>query len=112
MYNVKFGGKNGETVQLVESPDLVAIRTEKNQKLEDVSLTPHSRETLEGNKEVAEFPEAGVTVRRMPDQNAALGLESAPNLIARRDAVRASLKKEDDIRFAGRVLQDAKKAGR
>ncbi len=108
MYKVKFGGKKGKTIQLVESPDLVAIRTEGNQKLEDIELTPRSRGLMKGNTEVVAFPEAGVTVHRMADDNAALGLESAASPTAHRDEARASLKKEKDICFAGRVLQDAK----
>jgi len=107
MYKVKFGGKKGKTIELVESPDLVAIRTEGNQKLEDVHLTSRSRGLLKGNVEVATFPESGVSVHRMADDNSELGLESAASPTAHRDEARASLKKEDDIRFAGRVLQDA-----
>ncbi len=107
MYKIKFGGKKGKTIQLVESPDLVAIRTQKNQKLEDVQLTARSRELIQGNIEVASFPEAGVTVRRMVADPHYLGLESAASPTTHRDQARASLKLEDDIRFAGRVLQDA-----
>ena len=44
MYKVKFGGKKGKTFQLVESPDLVAIRTKDNQKLEDVEQWFYSTE--------------------------------------------------------------------
>lgn len=107
MYNVKFGGKKGKTIHLVESPDLVAIRTEGNQKLEDIELTLRSRGLMKGNTEVVAFPEAGITVRRMADDNAAHGLESAASPTAHRDEARASLKQETDICFAGRVLQDA-----
>ncbi|MFN0216545.1 MAG: S8 family peptidase [Saprospiraceae bacterium] len=107
MYKVKFGGKKGKSIQLVESPDLVAIRTAKNKKLEDVSLTPRSQNLMQGNTEVAAFPEAGVTVRRLADSSKDLGLESTGNPTAQRDEARAALKQEDDIRFAGRVLQDA-----
>ncbi|MBK6996694.1 MAG: hypothetical protein IPH31_17865 [Lewinellaceae bacterium] len=107
MYKVKYGGKKGKTIELVESPDLVAIRTEGNQKLEDVQLTTRSRGLMKGSTEVAAFPEAGVTVHRMADDNSQLGLESAASPTSHRDEARASLKKEDDIRFAGRVLQEA-----
>lgn len=107
MYEVKYGGKKGKSIQLVESPDLVAIRTKKNQKLEDVAMTSRSRELLQGNTEVIAFPEAGVTVRRVADTKPELGLESVSSRTAMRDQARASLKKEAEIRFAGRVLQDA-----
>lgn len=107
MYKVKFGGKKGKTVQLVESPDLVAIRTKDNRKLEDVDMAKRSRDLVHGTEEVAAFPDAGVTVRRMAGDNADLGLESASSPTARRDQARAALKQEEGIRFAGRVLQDA-----
>jgi len=107
MYKVKFGGKKGKTIELVESPDLVAIRTEGNQKLEDINLTSRSRGLMKGNIEVTAFPEEGVSVHRMADDNRELGLESAASPTAHRDEARASLKKEDEIRFAGKVLQDA-----
>lgn len=102
MYKVKFGGKKGKTIELVESPDMVAIRTKDNKELEDTAMSSRSRELMAGSPEVVAFPEAGVTVRRVADEE---GLEST---VSRRDQARASLKKDEDIRFAGRVLQDAK----
>ena len=102
MYKVKFGGKKGKTIELVESPDMVAIRTKGNKELEDTPMSSRSRELMAGSPEVVAFPEAGVTVRRVADEP---GLEST---ISRRDQARASLKKDENIRFAGRVLQDAK----
>ena len=107
MYKVKFGGKKGKTIELVESPDLLAIRTKKKQKLEDLEMTSRSMELMAGNTEVASFPEAGVTVRKMAVAENELGLESAVSATAHRDQARASLKQESEIRFAGRVLQDA-----
>ena len=107
MYKVKFGGKKGKTMQLVESPDLVAIRTEGNQKLEALHLTPRSQKLMQGNTEVLAFPEVGVTVRRMADENDKLSLEYSTSSTALRDEARALLKQEPEIRFAGRVLQDA-----
>ncbi|HLP95826.1 MAG TPA: S8 family serine peptidase [Saprospiraceae bacterium] len=107
MYKVTFGGKKGQTIQLTESPDMVAIRTKKNRKLEDLKMTTRSREAMEGNTEVASFPEAGVTVRKVAAATDELGLESAHQGTARRDEARAALKQETEIRFAGRVLQNA-----
>lgn len=104
MYKVKFGGKKGKTIELVESPDMVAIRTKGNQNLEDVAVSRESRELIQETTEVAKFPEAGVTVRRVsPDE----GHESLKGAKAQRDLTRAALKQEENIRFAGRVLQDA-----
>lgn len=104
MYKVKFGGKNGKTINLVESPDMVAIRTKDNEDLENVKMSRASRELVGQTKEIAAFPEAGVTVRRLTHEE---GLESTKTTISRRDDTRAALKQEDNIRFAGRVLQDA-----
>ncbi len=107
MYKVKFGGKKGKSINLVESPDMVAIRTKKDHKLEDLDMTSRTRDLMEGNTEVAEFPEASVTVRRVSPGSNDLGLESTSSPRAHRDMARASLKQESGIRFAGRVLQDA-----
>lgn len=102
MYKVKFGGKKGKTIQLMESPDMVAIRTKDRVDLEDASMSRASREMLQETIEVASFPEAGVTVRRIASEG------EPESTIAVRDEARAMLKQEDGIRFAGRVLQDAK----
>ncbi|HNG89491.1 MAG TPA: S8 family serine peptidase, partial [Saprospiraceae bacterium] len=114
MYKVKYGGKQGKTIQLVESPDMVAIRTKGNKDLEKVKVSAESRELINDTTEVAKFPESGVTVRRVgpvaPPEDT--GLESLrpaapPDVVQKRDATRAALKQEENIRFAGRVLQDA-----
>ncbi len=104
MYKVKYGGKKGKTFNLVESPDLVAIRTKGNQEIETVKVSRESRELINESTEVAAFPEAGITVRRV---SAADGLESTAGITAQRDLTRSTLKQEENIRFAGRVLQDA-----
>ena len=105
MYKVKFGGKKGKSINLVESPDMVAIRTKDNEDLETVNVSRASREMIDQTTEVASFPEAGVTVRKMTPTE---GLESMQSPLVQRDETRAALKQEDNIRFAGRVLQDAK----
>lgn len=102
MYKVKFGGKKGKTINLMESPDMVAIRTKGNQEIEKASLNRASRAIIDDTQEVASFPEAGISVRRVGSDS---GLESTST--RERDAARTTLKKDDNIRFAGRVLQDA-----
>lgn len=103
MYKVKFGGKKGKTIKLVESPDMVAIRTEGNKELENVDLSRASRDLIAQTTEVTKFPEAGVSVRRVAPE-----LESSQaDTIQLRDETRATLRQEENIRFAGRVLQDA-----
>jgi subtilisin family serine protease len=102
MYKVKFGGKRGKSFQLVESPDMVVIRTMGNQELESVQVGAESQAFINQSTEVLGFPEAGVSVRRLltpPHQDLSMAL-------SRRDSMRAVLKQEDDIRFAGRVLQN------
>lgn len=105
MYKVKIGGKKGQTINLVESPDMVAIRTKDNQDLESVSLSRSGRQIIENTQEVVSFPEAGVTVRRVEPTGGA-DLESAGTSTRERDTARAALKQEENIRFAGRVLQN------
>ncbi|MCC6459612.1 MAG: S8 family serine peptidase [Saprospiraceae bacterium] len=102
-YQVKFGGKKGKTIQLVESPDLLAIRTKDNQNLNTTDLSRSGRKIVDQSTEVVSFPEAGVSVRRVSAQGE---LESAGGTRERDDA-RSALKQEENIRFAGRVLQDA-----
>jgi len=103
MYKVKFGGKKGKTIELMESPDMVAIRTKGNKDIETTSLNRASRDIIDHTQEVAAFPEAGISVRRVAAEG---DLESAGGT-RQRDAARATLKQDDNIRFAGRVLQDA-----
>lgn len=100
MYKVKYGGKKGQSVNLVESPDMIAIRTKNNVELENVSISRASQEMLSDTTEVATFPEAGISIRRVEAEN-----DAAATVL--RDETRAQLKEEDNIRFAGRVLQDA-----
>jgi len=111
MYKVKFGGKKGKTISLVESPDMVAIRTRGNQELESIPVSRESRALIDDTTEVVNFPEAGITVRRVaPEGDSALEstmAEPPPGVVSRRDETRAALKEEENIRFAGRVLQDA-----
>lgn len=109
MYKVTYGGKKGKTLDLIESPDLVAVRTKGNRKLENVRLSAQSRQALNAGKEVLAFPEAGVTVHQVAEAQptASTELESYASPTEARDQVRSMLKQEPEIRFAGRVLQDA-----
>jgi subtilisin family serine protease len=100
MYKVKYGGKKGKSIDLVESRDKVVIRTKGNKDLDSADLSRTSRELVDDTTEVAAFPEAGVTVRRVHTEAEEAGTR-------KRDLTRAALKGEDDIRFAGRVLEDA-----
>ena len=82
---------------------MVAIRTKGNKAIAQADLNRGSQEVIDETKEVLAFPEAGVSVRRVETE---AGLESTGGT-RKRDAARATLKKDNNIRFAGRVLQDA-----
>ncbi|MFN4081074.1 MAG: S8 family serine peptidase [Saprospiraceae bacterium] len=102
MFKVKYGGKKGKSIELVESPDLIAVRTKGNQDIEEVRLSRSARAMIDDTMEVASFPDAGVSVRRV-----ATDTDNEFESIGARDAMRSQLKEEENIRFAGRVLQDA-----
>ncbi len=115
MYKVKYGGKKGKTIELEESPDLVAVRTKDNMDMGDVKLSRGAQEMLADTVEVVKFADSGVTIIKMAEEETpppmmgrgggSRGIEPPPDT-TKRDATRAALKKEEDIRFAGRVLQD------
>jgi subtilisin family serine protease len=98
MFTVRYGGKAGKKLQLVESPDHVVVRTVKRDAVRYTPLSLASRQALGGFAPVARFRQAGVEVLRVD--------ASAGRPKSRRDAVRTTLKKEPGIEFAGRVLVD------
>jgi subtilisin family serine protease len=99
MYQYKYGGKDGEAFTLVEAKDLVVVRTKEPAPIEDLNMSIQARSLLPGMLPVAAFPEANVTVYKCVTTG-----ERSP--VSMRNAVRKTLKKEDSIRFAGRVLKD------
>ena len=104
MYYVQYGGKGGDRHVLQESEGLVAVRTVTRQAAvgSPIEATPLRRESLEvlGEFEpVARFSVAGVDVLRAKRGRSAKGL---------RDAARRTLKRDRAVRFAGRVLIDAR----
>ena len=90
---VKFGTKNEPGVELVESPDLIAVRTRTQRPVRGIGPVPQppTAAVADGTL-VAEFPSAGVEVFRVPVK--------AKPLEARKLALRAA----PDVRFAGSVL--------
>lgn len=100
MYSIRYGGRDGQLVQLVEATDLVVVRTQTGKSLADVKLSEASREAASALSPVAAFPEADVVVYKI--------LEAKSSLVkALRNTIRRLFKKEPSIRFAGRVLKDA-----
>ena len=99
MYTYKHGGKNGSTHHLDVADDLIVVRTKDNKELEAAIKSKPGKTILSQLTTIAKFPEAGVTVLQ--------GKHSQNRLVQLRDQARAQLKKEKDIRFAGRVLRDS-----
>lgn len=100
MYSIRYGGREGQLVQLVEAPDLVVVRTQSGKSLADINLSEASREAASALSPVAAFPEADVVVYKI--------LEAKRSLVkTMRNTIRRLFKKEPNIRFAGRVLKDA-----
>ncbi|MGE3819721.1 MAG: S8 family serine peptidase [Isosphaeraceae bacterium] len=92
---VKFGKKDEPGFELVESDDMIAVRTRSRRSIrrEGTVLTPFAAEVRDGSL-VAAFPAAGVEIYRVPPERRSLAL--------RKEALRAS----PDVRFAGGVLVD------
>ncbi len=99
MYTIQYGGEKGRRHKLVMSKDLVAVRTHSRQPVSTCALSRGARKVVSQFEPVLAFPSAGVQVMRMTGKRVTRTL---------RDAARTKLKRESDIRFAGRVLCDAK----
>ncbi len=99
MYKYKIGGKEGNEYTLVESEDLIVVRTTEAKELKDLSMSKDASRMLPKMQQISAFPEANVTVYQCIDP-------STKNIKKVRDEIRETLKQEDQIRFAGRVLKD------
>ena len=66
MYTYQFGGQDGSTHKLVESKDLVVVRT-REKSLEEMELSKRSRAFLANMIPVSAFPEASVMIYRVLD---------------------------------------------
>ena len=103
MFTVRYGGKGGRRFSLAESNDLVAVRTVNRNPLmvertfASAPVSDAALRVLDNFDLEARFSQAGVEVIR------ARG-ERSPR--RQRDEARATLKKEPEIEFAGRVLTD------
>jgi subtilisin family serine protease len=98
MYTYTFGGKGGQKRSLQESIDKVVVRTRNARALNDAVYSEEGKKILEDFLVDLEFPEADITVLKTR--------EVAPPDTTARDAARGVLKKEEELRFAGRVLED------
>src|SRR5258707_7061918 len=108
MYRVRFGGKDGSVLRLVESPSHLVVRTKKRSKVgpaRSFGATPlrrESREVLSPFEQISRYTEAGVEVLR---------LRAAGTSRALRDRARQVLKRDPAFEFAGRALVE-RRSGR
>jgi subtilisin family serine protease len=100
MFSFKYGGKRGKTIRLKESQDKIVVRTKGNKRIDDANLGKSSRDLMANTNEVMSFPDAGISVRQVDSS-------SASGAVVLRDEARTTLKQDDNVRFAGRVLEDA-----
>ncbi len=105
MVSFSYGGKTGQRYSFSVSEDRIAVRTKSRARvLEDapysgVPLSLEARGLLAEFEPELRFSEAGVQVLR---------IRGARKRIELRDRARAVLNKEPEVRFAGRVLCEAK----
>jgi subtilisin family serine protease len=98
MPTVHLGTKNEPALELKQSNDMIAVRTRSRRSIArtvGTVPTPESAQ-LDDAVLVAEYPEAGVQVYRVPVTGGARSIDH------RKTALRAS----PDVRFAGSVLMD------
>jgi subtilisin family serine protease len=105
MYTVRYGGKKGKAVKMLESDHSIAVRTQDgslvvgDSPLDGPALSGKAWAVLSEFERVASFHDAGVEVLR---------LRRGRNPRELRDRARSVLKQEPGIRFAGRVLLDSR----
>src|SRR5215203_7097988 len=97
MPEVTYGGENGKTVQLVEDPDLVAVRARRGRSLREGPVTSPEAALLDDMETVLSFPQVGVEVYRRSKE--------APRSM---EEMRHELHESPATLFAGRVLVDEK----
>src|SRR5262245_37635384 len=99
MFVYRFGGRKGRPFELELDDQLIVVRTHSRAPLRAARIGTRARRVLAECQPVARFHDAGVDALRAP---------SLRRRAAARDEGLAVLSKDPDIRFAGRVLRDAK----
>jgi subtilisin family serine protease len=102
MIKVRFGGKGGSAILLVDADDYLAVRARGRALIDTLSLSAKAAELLRRYERVASSRRGGLSVLRAAEARGARSL---------RDEARAVLRKEAGVRFAGRVLLAGGKAG-
>ena len=98
MYTYKFGGKNGKKNTLKESGDREVVRTKNARSIKNAIVSSEGLKTLKDFDIELEFPESDVTIFKAKD--------SVKDQKTISNNARNTLKKETELRFAGRVLID------
>jgi subtilisin family serine protease len=98
MYTYTFGGKKGKKHTLKESSNRVVVRTRNARKFNNAIYSKEGKDILKDFDIEAEFPEADVTILKTK--------ETVEDELKIRDEARSALKKEPELKFAGRVLVD------
>ena len=98
MYSCYYGGKNGLAYNLTLSDDLLAVRTKNKKKLLDAVASKAGKSIISQFNTIAQFSDAGVFILK--------GQEKSLQTLELRDRARRVLSREEDVRFAGRVLKE------
>src|SRR5262245_16314664 len=97
MLAFRYGGKNGPQFALQPSSDMIVVRTESDQLPVETALTTRARRALDNMEPIVDVPHAGVQVFAATKGGSAAAQRA-----------RSVLKKEPEVRFAGRALRDPK----
>jgi subtilisin family serine protease len=97
MPEVKYGGQNGETIQLEVDPELVAVRARRGDSLREGPVPGTEAGLLNEMDPVLSYPEVGVEVYRRRERSE-----------RSMEELRKELGESPATRFAGRVLVDEK----
>ena len=97
MPEVKYGGQNGETIQLEVDPELVAVRARRGDSLREGPVPGTEAGLLNEMDPVLSYPEVGVEVYRRRERSE-----------RSMEELRKELDESPATRFAGRVLVDEK----
>lgn len=99
MLAFQYGGKEGKRYRLTVNKDLLVARTWTKRPLHAAAVSTPARRIVESMERIARFNEAGVELFRFRQD---------PKRRVPPAKARAILKRETDLRFAGRVLADSR----
>lgn len=99
MVTYRYGGKNAPPSELKVSEDRVVVRTRDGKPLAEAVETVEGKQILDQFMPVSQFPEAGVYVLQ--------GQSVKDHKLELRDRARMVLSNEKNVRYAGRLLEDA-----